>query len=83
MSGAAWVVSAPWTRSEPVVVVCAYCDRLRDASGEWRVTASGGRHLLSPSSGVLVSHGCCPDCLDRELARCERTDLTGPNVTQS
>ncbi len=78
MSGVAWVVSAPWMPPEPaVVVVCAYCDRLRDASGEWRVTASGGRHLVSPSSGVLVSHGCCPDCLDRELARCERTDPPG------
>jgi hypothetical protein len=83
MSGVAWVLRAPWSRPEPVVVVCAYCDRLRDGSGEWRVTASGGRHLLSPSSGVLVSHGCCPDCLDRELARCERTDRAGPNVTQS
>ena len=75
MSGIAWVVPAPWTRPEPVIVVCAYCDRMRDAMGEWRVTASGGRLLLFRSSGVLVSHGCCPDCLDRELARCQRAEL--------
>jgi len=74
MSGVAGVVPAPWTRPEPVIVVCAYGDRMRDASGEWRVTASGGRHLLCRSSGVLVSHGCCPDCLDRELARCQRAE---------
>ena len=75
MSGIAWVVPAPWTRPEPVIVVCAYCDRMRDAMGERRVPASGGRHLLFRSSGVLVSHGCCPDCLDRELARCQRAEL--------
>jgi hypothetical protein len=75
MSGIAWVVPAPWRWPEPVIVVCAYCDRMRDASGEWRVTASGSRHRLSRSSGVLVSHGCCPDCLDRELARCRRAEL--------
>jgi hypothetical protein len=33
MSGVAWMVPAPWTRPEPVIVVCAYCDRMRDASG--------------------------------------------------
>ncbi|HEU4953929.1 MAG TPA: hypothetical protein VFT28_05120 [Gemmatimonadales bacterium] len=75
MSGSAWVVPGPRTRPEPVIVVCAYCDRTRDGSGEWRVTASGGRYLLSRWSGVLVSHGCCPDCLDRELARCQRAEL--------
>jgi hypothetical protein len=75
---ATWVLPAPWPRPEPViVVVCAYCERMRDAAGEWQVTASGGRRLLAPVSGVLVSHGCCPNCLDRELARCERADLPG------
>ena len=61
----------------PVVVVCAYCDRMRDASGEWEAAALGGRQLLIGTPGVLVSHGCCPDCLDRELARCHRADLPG------
>jgi len=59
----------------PVLVVCAYCERTRDTDGEWRATAAGDRRLLSPTPGVLVSHGCCPDCLDRELARCHRADL--------
>jgi hypothetical protein len=59
----------------PVLVVCAYCERMRDAGGAWQVTAAGDRHLLSPAPGVLVSHGCCPGCLDRELARCHRADL--------
>jgi hypothetical protein len=77
MSGAGWVIPLPWTRPDPVVVLCAYCERMRDAAGAWQVTASGGRHLLARGSGVLVSHGCCPDCLDRELARYERADLPG------
>jgi hypothetical protein len=29
----------------------------------------GGPQLLIGTPAVLVSHGCCPDCLDRELAR--------------
>jgi hypothetical protein len=58
----------------PVLVVYAYCERMRDAGGAWQVTASGDRRLLSPAPGVLVSHGCCPDCLDRELGRCHRAD---------
>jgi hypothetical protein len=65
--------------ASPLVVLCAYCERMRDAVGEWRVTASGDRHLLSRSPGVLVSHGCCPDCLDRDLVRCHRTNLSGPS----
>ena len=73
---AIWVVPAPWPRPEPVfVVVCAYCERVRDAAGEWQVTASGGGRLPTHASGVLVSHGCCAECLHRELARCDRAEL--------
>ncbi|HET7425363.1 MAG TPA: hypothetical protein VFJ92_17495 [Gemmatimonadales bacterium] len=61
----------------PVVVVCAYCERMRDGDGEWQVTASRDRHRLSRGTEILVSHGCCPECLDRELARCHRADQPG------
>jgi hypothetical protein len=74
---AIWAVSAPRPRPEPVIVVCAYCERMRDAAGEWQLAASRDRPLLTHASEVLVSHGCCPNCLDRELARCERADLPG------
>jgi len=76
-ASATWPMPVPWPRPEPVSVVCAYCERMRDAAGEWQVKASAVRRLRSHAFGVLVSHGCCPDCLDRELTRCERTDLPG------
>ena len=57
-------------RSEQIVVVCAYCDRMRTPSGEWQPSGAVVRSLLQHGSDVLVSHGCCPECLEREMAKC-------------
>jgi len=61
----------------PVIVLCAYCARMRNASGEWHRAVLDGRQIPVATPGALVSHGCCPDCLDRELARCQRAELPG------
>jgi hypothetical protein len=44
-----------------VVKRCAWCDRIRTASGTWRVLASSA----PLETDVIVSHGICADCRHR------------------
>jgi hypothetical protein len=46
-----------------VVVICAYCGQVRTPLGDWRATAPD-------LSQEFVSHGCCPECFEREMAKC-------------
>ena len=42
--------------------VCAWCDRVRQTSGEWR-EAERTELVLSPAT-----HGICPECLEKATA---------------
>jgi hypothetical protein len=46
----------PWKK---LVLACAWCKRMLDDQGVWRPA----RALLP---GEAVTHGICPDCLDKE-----------------
>ena len=43
-----------------VAFACAWCQRVKTGSGSWETIAS--RELNAPG----VTHGICPECLDRE-----------------
>jgi len=66
MKRSAWrraLYSAEGSR-QPVIVMCAGCQRLRTPEGVWTGLPEG----MSPSlplrwRGILVSHGMCPNCL--------------------
>jgi hypothetical protein len=60
----------PRNRSELVVVICAYCGRVRMPMGDWLPAAPYVPPLLVRWSEAMVSHGCCPECFEREMAKC-------------
>jgi hypothetical protein len=45
---------------EPLPIVCAWCERVRTASGRWEDTGVADRE---PEG---ATHGICPDCLAEE-----------------
>ncbi len=45
--------------------ICAWCKSIRDVDGMWNQLES----YLVRHSGITFTHGMCPDCLSRELAR--------------
>lgn len=54
---------------EKFLPICAYCKKIRDDSGKEPGT---GRWLeieeyLCQKSGTDLSHGCCPECLEKQL----------------
>jgi hypothetical protein len=54
------------TEAERPLVVCARCGAMKGADGSWG--AAGALSRLGPAPERL-SHGLCPACLARELAR--------------
>ena len=47
---------------EGILAICSFCKKIRDDEGSWNsIESQFTRH-----SGVLLSHGICPDCLKRE-----------------
>jgi hypothetical protein len=64
------LAAQPPDHPEPVLVVCSYCDRIRAPFRDWRRAGAEERQRLLRRSALLVSHGCCPECFDRELAKC-------------
>lgn len=46
-------------REAVLSTICAWCDRERNGSGEWRETERSNL-ALSPAT-----HGICPDCLEQ------------------
>jgi hypothetical protein len=46
----------PWKK---LVLACAWCKRMLDDEGVWRTA----RPLLP---GEALTHGICPDCLDKQ-----------------
>jgi len=54
---------------EKILPVCMYCNKIRDDSG---ASHGNGKWLsldefLSRKSGIELSHGCCPECYDKEM----------------
>ncbi|MCG6921606.1 MAG: hypothetical protein LJF15_11080 [Acidobacteria bacterium] len=50
-------------RGSPLRTVCAWCQKVRDPSGEWCETE------LPEPAGRIATHGICPDCLERATSR--------------
>jgi hypothetical protein len=50
-------------RESSLQTICAWCQRVRNHSGEW-----SERDLPEPA-GRVASHGICPQCLERATAR--------------
>lgn len=51
--------------------VCSWCDRIRNAEGEWQSIED----YLARAENTSVSHGICPECSLRELG--EADDANG------
>lgn len=51
--------------------VCSWCDRIRNAEGEWESVED----YLAREANTSVSHGICPECSLRELG--EADDVNG------
>ncbi len=52
--------------------ICSYCKKIRDDQGAWDPL----EHYLGEHSGVLFSHGVCPDCRVRLLGESEDSGKT-------
>ena len=56
---------------ENILPVCSYCKTIRDDSGtefgqgKWMTL----EEYLDKTSGVRISHGCCPACYEREMKK--------------
>ena len=48
---------------------CVYCARMRTRTEVWVTIPSGVRKVLRDLNVPFLSHGICPECLDRQLAR--------------
>ena len=53
--------------ARPLLPVCAWCERIRDDSGEWHRP----EELPASRYGRTLTHGICPDCA-RELTDVRR-----------
>ena len=65
----AWhaLLSYTHTVQEPLVVVCAYCGRIRSLAGAWITLEEYMRDYIGRSMWPMVSHGFCPECLQTNL----------------
>lgn len=65
----AWhaLLSYTQTVEEPLVVVCAYCGRIRSLGGTWITLEGYMRDYLGRSGWLMISHGFCPECFEKHL----------------
>lgn len=49
--------------------MCSYCKKVQEKTGRW-VDVEKYVHDIS---GTLASHGVCPQCFEREMARLKRS----------
>ena len=66
--------------AEKPLVVCARCGAVKGADGSWGEAGALSRLGLAPER---LSHGLCPACLARELARDGLGAANGLGVSQS
>jgi PAS domain S-box-containing protein len=48
-----------------LIPICSYCKVIRNEEGNWEMLES----YISNHSDAQFSHGTCPDCLEKELAK--------------
>ncbi|MDP2321563.1 MAG: response regulator [Acidobacteriota bacterium] len=60
-------------RLEGILSVCAYCRKVQDDS-RWRDMES----YVRDHSEARLSHGICPECLDKMMNELDRTDTMAP-----
>jgi hypothetical protein len=49
----------------PIAFVCAWCERSRNGAGLWEPADP------ATPRGAAVTHGICPECLERETRAAE------------
>lgn len=55
---------------EKIIPICMYCKKIRDDSGS-EIGAGQWLRLekyLAKRNGAMVSHGCCPECYEEQMA---------------
>ena len=54
---------------ENFLPICMYCKKIRDDAGKQPGTGTwlGLEEFLLTKSKVALSHGCCPECFDKQL----------------
>jgi hypothetical protein len=50
-------------KASSLQTVCAWCQRVRDRTGEWCEVE------IPEPMGRIATHGICPDCLERATTR--------------
>lgn len=50
--------------------ICSSCKKIRDDKGYWNQV----EHYISEHADVSFSHGYCPHCFDKEMARLDKLD---------
>ena len=48
-----------------ILPICSYCKQIRNDDGYWQQV----EEYISQHSGALFSHGVCPSCYKKEMAR--------------
>ena len=52
-------------RLEGIIPICGYCKQIRDDKESWHQLEA----YISDHSDALFSHGICPECLEKEMAK--------------
>jgi len=60
---------------ESLLPLCMYCKKIRDRQDQW----VGVDEYLMEQTETTVSHGCCPECLARELHSLDQLRQHRPN----
>jgi broad specificity phosphatase PhoE len=53
--------------TERLLVVCMYCERFRDVTGDWMLAPTELAEMLHDRTVVQLTHGACPLCLAAHL----------------
>lgn len=53
-----------------ILPICSYCKKVRDDKGYWSQVEA----YIQSHSEARFSHGMCPECEDREMAKIDRMD---------
>lgn len=56
-----------------ILPICSYCKQIRNDKGYWQQV----EEYISEHSGALFTHGICPSCYKKEIARLDTKKLKG------
>lgn len=57
-----------------IIPICSYCKKIRDDKGNWDQLES----YISHHSDAKFSHGACPECYQKEMAKIQPEDSKNP-----